>query len=117
PLYEGARQSGARSDDLETLFVVVDDNRKSFAARHFALWRRDNQAIGIAHQESGQRIRRTFVIKELDVLADFHAALFGAYAHGDFTEGPDRSGRHGLGAQGLERGPSFLPDQDHSAAV
>src|SRR6266545_7589411 len=57
------------------------------------------------------------MVEELDVLADFHAALFGADAHGDFTEGSDRSGRHGLAAQGVERGQSLLPEQNQSAAI
>src|SRR5205809_189896 len=58
-----------------------------------------------------------FVVEELDVLADFHAALSCAFAHGDFTERPDRGCRHGLAAQVVECRQPFLTEENQCAAV
>ena len=42
------------------------------------------------------------MVQEIDVLADFHAALLSAFPHGDLSEGAHRRSRHRLAAQAFE---------------
>ncbi len=47
-LHEGARDAGAGADDFQSFFIEIDDDRKTFAARHFGLRRGDDHTVGIA---------------------------------------------------------------------
>src|SRR6185295_3651019 len=98
-LKKTARQSSPGSDDFETFFIIVDDHGKSFTASHFGLRRRDDEPVSVADEKRRERVRRPLVVKQLEIFADFHAALFGSFADGDFTEGAHRCSRNRLAAQ------------------
>src|SRR5262245_21697277 len=116
-LHKRAGETGPWPDHPKSLFEIVDNDRETFAAPDFALWRGYNQPVGIGQKKSRNRLRRPFVIEELDVLADFHAALLGAFPYGDFTKGADGSRRYRLAAQAFKCSQSLLTKQNQRAAV
>src|SRR5262249_1599275 len=84
-LREGTGDTGTRPDDTKSLFVIIDNDRKAFTARHFTLWRGYNQPIGIASKKNWNRRRRRFLVEERAVLSAFLSALLFAFSACNFT--------------------------------